>query len=217
MILQTQSSEYASLKDIAAAVQSFAVALAALFGGIWALYTFRARRDRDKAQSELLDLQRKLRFQAKIDSSLTITPLYKKEEIYLLIEVTLKNHGNRDIRINFSDNTLVVANLTVSQDSAFEVASLHYSPVIGYLDLHKKKLEDCGYLILEAEATQLIPFLICLQKAGLYFVSFQADITEPEAVFAIEAGGDTKDLFLSARQFALIEPDNSNTSSANKA
>jgi hypothetical protein len=210
MLFQSSDSDYAALKDIAAAVQSFAIALAALFGGIWGLYTFRAKRDRDKADAELLELHRKLKVQARIVPSMTITTMRDGQALHLSVVVNLQNIGSRDIRINFSDRTLAIAKLGFDEHSKFKVESLQHSSVIGFDDITQSTLWSIPYLILDAGSNQSISFSIRLQSGGLYYVSFLGDLTGPESgALPSEAGGEVEHAFgVAIWQYVLVESQN---------
>jgi hypothetical protein len=107
-------SEFSELMQ---GIESAAIAIAVIGGGIWALFTFNALRLRQKARAEIEQIELQLQQQAVIDIHIEATQLVLPEDNahYVEIVVTLKNSGNRNTHL-LSDRLLFRTELDYLDD-----------------------------------------------------------------------------------------------------
>ena len=107
-------------KDLMAAVQSLAVALAVIIGGIWSLFTFNALAVRPRALAEAADLEARAERHAVGNMSVTATQLTLPgtPDICLRIDVTVENVRNFDLTLHFDSDPIVVTECLVWDHSA---------------------------------------------------------------------------------------------------
>jgi hypothetical protein len=84
----------ADFKELAAAIQSVAIAVATLFGGCWALFRFFSLRDIKRAQLDLDRAERDLTERGVVEVSLDPKHFQTSQGHFIALGVTLKNTGS---------------------------------------------------------------------------------------------------------------------------
>ena len=97
-------------KNIAAGTQSLLIAIAALAGGLWAVYRFRSLRESSRAQTELLVKERELRQVALLNVELEVTVTGAIGDIgkCALIKVVVTNPGNHPEVIDWTKSDFLL-------------------------------------------------------------------------------------------------------------
>jgi hypothetical protein len=190
-----------SLKDTADIVQSFAIAAAALIGGGWALFRFRALNEAARASAELdrarLDLERR----ASIETTVSAVPLRVSNSFSLLASVRVKNSGNRIDLMDWALSTLSSASVV-----GFSSTGPEFGPVrenrLSYLHEYSTTTVYPGEMI-------EFQFLIPIDGPGLYFIEFNgrcsADYHEFDAIEHDRVGKPAFDLGVGTSAFCLVQ------------
>jgi hypothetical protein len=173
------SPSISTIKDVAAAFQSIAVAGAIIIGGLWALFRFRALNEIERARAELNQLRRSLQQQASVNVSIVVTvmPNTRSSTRCASIVVSLKNIGSQPEIINWA---------SMSVRSAPMIGFENSSPVLGMAQTTKPvAITPLSITAVCPQITEEISFLVPLENAGLYFAEFIATGTnQREAVIA---------------------------------
>lgn len=156
--------------------QSLALTIAAIGAGIWALFTFNALRLRDKARAEIERINTELRQQAVVDIKVCADQLAIPDDdsLYLNIEVTLKNVGNRNTHLVSLDSPLSVEEMRWSDDSLIVSQSFKLFTALNY--------------VLRVGNRQKFPYIVRVEKPGLYRIRFAVELSSDELKIAKEAG-----------------------------
>ena len=216
------SSTRSLIKDVASILQSISIALAALIGGVWALYIFRARRERDKAEvelakarietekvhAELAELERTLHTEAKlvIEIETSSAPGERQGQQHLFVTVRMVNKGNRNIRVDLGDRALAVGRMAQRDKSVFKAEKTYYTGFTTFQELGHDALWNLPYTVIQAGSEKSLPFWIAVDSPGLYYVEFRALIIGPEAKeVPMQAGGERAHTFAErAYKYVLI-------------
>jgi hypothetical protein len=213
-IKRERFKNHEKFKDIAAGIQSYAIVVGVLIGGLWALYTFISLRTKEKAAAELhqfelreRDFERINREQGviniEIDAEQVSIPNDSGRNIKVNIQV--KNLGNRNLKIDLGDRALAIARvqLEVQPDeearlptdkARLRIEGLTVSP-IPYLNISKLN-EPNGYVtaqsfeLLRAGQTVSFPAWLRVEKEGLYLIDFEAALTGQDLEVTQKAFGD---------------------------
>lgn len=100
---------FGELKDLAAAIQSFAIATAALVGGAWALFRFFSLRTVEQARTELERVRRALQERGIIDIELQAAQMQWEQCYAIAVRVKLTNRGTGTEVIDWSSSFLRAA------------------------------------------------------------------------------------------------------------
>src|SRR5690606_35069294 len=95
--------DYEDISHLASAVQSIAVAIAVIVGGVWTVFTFNRLRLTKKAEAELAELQQKLGRTALLNINVTATSArLASEDGYLIsAQAIVENVGTRRTSLLF--------------------------------------------------------------------------------------------------------------------
>jgi hypothetical protein len=105
-----------TVKTLADAIQSIVIAAGILIGGAWALFRFRALKDLEKATAELEKAKRDLAERGNLKIELKPTQFHVEGDpkLFVTVELTLTNVGNRTEVIRWADSRVSVAHLICS-------------------------------------------------------------------------------------------------------
>lgn len=179
-------------KNALAGIQSLAVTIAVIVGGIWSLYTFDVLGARDRASAELRELQYTLDQQATVQIEMEAEQIYLPgdTERYVLIEVTIQNTGNRNTILNFSKLPLGVARVRNPGQNPVSIVGprMRYGvpivPVIGWPgppDNEPSGRGESGNRGIYRGETWSQEFLIRVAESGVYLITFAVDAIGLEA------------------------------------
>lgn len=162
-------------KSIAAGVQSIALSLAVVVGGIWTLYTFSAFEEIDRRQAELETVRRGLVERGILDIGMTTRqePGDAGGQRYLVVTVEITNRGNRSEALRWDAGGLLAARTGIASDGRQVQGSpvqARYARVGG---------EPESSTILPGQ-TRRFPFLLGLDAAGMYLLQFEAEVSPLE-------------------------------------
>lgn len=168
-------------------VQSLAVSLAVLGGGIWSLFTFRTLSTRRKALAEVADLEARAKRQGVVNTSLSVTqfawtPL---RDLAVSIDVTLTNVGSRNALVRFADDAITVTEC-VPSGSSIAPLTTRYVPYDFLASAESPP--GANDLVIRAGKTWHLPFIARLPRPGLYNILIQLRLSSPEAAIAAESG-----------------------------
>lgn len=160
-----------AFKDVAAVVQSVALAIAVVIGGFWTLYVFTALAQREKAE---LDVQKALLEKKKqeeelapraiIDLKLQVSQRtwFAKGRPMVQIDITATNRGNRLETLSFPPAPVRVHALLSNQlDGSLSLVAI---TEISQLET----LRFDYYSLSPAESSVLAPILITVPTASVY-------------------------------------------------
>lgn len=159
---------------VAAAIESLAVAIAVVFGGLWTLYTFGRLGTTKRAQSELAELQQKLSrtAQLNIDVRGWHVPAANEGEYLLLAQAVIDNVGARRTNLQFpADRRPFHAMLVDATDTGDLALGPVLSSGIPYGD---GRAEFSQRAVVGPGARVTLPAAFLVTRPGLYLVSFSA-------------------------------------------
>ena len=162
-------------RNIASGIQSIVLAFAVIIGGGWTLYSFIKLNEIDRREAELKQLQLSLRERAKLDIHLTSVQLPSEEDghRYVAVTVEIENKGNLPEVFLWENSGLAVAHVTVNDDGK-EVVDQRHNTKYSRIDV-----EPISEAILPGHSRRF-PFLIRLNKAGIYHLEFYASVSPYE-------------------------------------
>jgi hypothetical protein len=169
----SQRSASETFKDVMAGVQSIAIILAAVLGGVWTLYVFQAFAQKDKASAELEELNRRLQgivIDTKLDAKQQ--KVAGDKDAYLSATVSLTNRGNQRTRLILAE-PLTVARLQVGDKTEVMPKSLRRFPAVCTKADNKYTIYG---LMLRPNETIRLPFFVRVPERGLYLVEFYVEV-----------------------------------------
>ena len=153
-------------KDLASGVQSIAVTLAVIIGGIWTLYTFSALGTKAKAEAELFQ---QAVLAIKVEARQEV--LAGDQGLYIAAIATVENKGNRNTLVDFR-----------------KLKPFRVSPVVFDSDGRgtpdrEATIEmntDVPYITVRRGAVHSFSMFARVPAPGLYVVVFDAPLSEEE-------------------------------------
>lgn len=153
---------------ITAGIQSLAVTGALLVGGVWTLKTFRDLKQPERASVEIRELDLRSRHQAVVEITVLAEPLRLPTARAIHSKVTVRNTGNRNVRLSYSNPAaLVAAKVSFDPNGTPSFSQRHTSPV-----LFAQFDGDFNENVLRSGETMTIPFVTPVAAPGLYLVTF---------------------------------------------
>ncbi len=157
-----------TLEKVMGVMEGGAVVLAAIIAGLWALYTFRLRRQ------AVLSIV--------IRTSENIVP---NDGCYLISAVVeIENKGTRNTRLPYEQPPLTVWRITFDEEGKRRSDFVDRYPVTRASNPD----DPTPATIVRAGAIERIPFLLRLESRGLYLLTFVAGLSEAEVDVARTAG-----------------------------
>jgi len=167
-----------ALHTLADTLQSFAIGLGVLSGGVWTLYTFRSFHTSLRSRAELLKIERELKEQAvvTVDVDAAQAALPDDPRRFIQVSARLENHGNRNLRLDFGHDVLRVARVDTDEAQGLAATSVICSPAKA-VDADSGTLYDLEYTVVRAGQRRSHPFWVCVPDPGLYLIEFRALLT----------------------------------------
>ncbi|KAB7661760.1 hypothetical protein [Plesiomonas shigelloides] len=162
------------------------ISIAVIVGGAWALYTFNALKMASnaelqliKANEELKQIKEQIRGTDSSSISINITPL--KEQLGMIINVTIKNNGKRPLSFDTSKGAVTVYKV-IANGEKVEQSQL-YRPNL-YTALRDTKVDPESkskslprvHVLIGAEKN--LSYLIGLKEPGVYYITFRSSADE---------------------------------------
>lgn len=169
-----------------AGIQSLAVSVAVVAGGIWSLFTFRTLSAKRKALAELADLEAKVKRQGVVNLSISVSQLLltPARDLALSIDVIATNVGSRNVLVRFDDDSIVATECVPSGDSVLPISATY----VRYDFESGPEKATTGDLVIRVGKTWHLPFIARVPRPGLYNVLVQAILSSTEAAIAAETG-----------------------------
>jgi hypothetical protein len=154
------------LPGMAASLQSLAVTLAILIGGLWALFRFRVLRELDKARIELqrlnAEIERKLSLTLSLDVQVAIVD-ETASECYLIVNVVFHNAGTH----------VEVIDWTKSELRTGRVIEFDPTPILGEWQVARAvTYAERTSSTLEPSEKRLFPFVARVNRGNVYYLEF---------------------------------------------
>jgi hypothetical protein len=145
-------------KNIASGIQSLAIAVGVIIGGIWTFYMFRLQR----------------RSAIGIDISGTQLAIPGGEPPCILVSLTITNHGNRPTRLVWNEKPVCVAKVSTPADGSSVIKFILRTPI--------SFLSESGQQLIE-RSTGIRPgdskhyeVITSVDTPGLYQLTFMAEV-----------------------------------------
>ena len=203
------SYNFEKFHNITTGLQSIAIAIGVVVGGLWTIYTYDALDARNKALTELKGLEKQLNEQAVI----TVSSVFEQKELpsdnrkYAKVGVTLKNHGSRNTRLDFGDKVIAVSRMKKSEeDWTLKQENIMHFPALTYNDVGQSIIGNLPYIVVRAGGEVVLHFWLQFPQPGLYFMEFQARYSEQESyVFAKLVDSDVNSVYVFTQDFIIVE------------
>jgi hypothetical protein len=168
-------------KDITAGLQSVAIIVVAIVGGIWTFYVFHIFAQKEKAQSELEDLKRKLQLIViEVQLEAKQHRIANDKNRYIQVRADLANKGNLRTTLLLSDS-LTLMRAKIGKEIELDPDSLRKFSVVS----SRKENNFRAYgLVMRAGETQRIPFLLKVDDPGIYYLDFLVPVDENDPSIA---------------------------------
>jgi hypothetical protein len=189
-------------------VESIITSLALIFGGLWALYTFRVLNqivrgrletqklqfERDKLEIETRKTQvelQQLELQTKTQAVIQITIEASQQSLpndssrYVSAVVEIENKGNRNTRLSYEGrDPFLVTPIKISERGEM----LHKDSFRYPVRLASNPQGKAPGTIVRAGGREQLPFFFRVEFPGLYMLAFAARLSPEEQKTASEAG-----------------------------
>jgi hypothetical protein len=155
--------------SLAATVQSIAVTVGVIAGGVWAWFRFRALNEQARAAAELDRLRLSNERRASLNVNISATPAHANGRSALVVNVMITNIGTRSEVIDWTSSRggVWTARVDEFKEGAPVLGDCVYTPLVTASTLLTSSIEP--------GVTDQFPFLVPIQRAGLYYVEFRAD------------------------------------------
>lgn len=149
-----------------------ALALGAILTVAWAIFTYGALEQRDKAKAELTDLENRIKDTQSTSFSVTAEIINGEGFFYLIPSVIIKNNSNRAIYINLTPDSLKVTRVVAVGDTTKyldQMAPRYYSSI-------KEEGNAPIYdVTVPIGAERKLSYLVSTKYPGMYYISFTAN------------------------------------------
>ncbi len=158
----------------AATVQAIAIALAALVGGCWAVYSFSALQNAERAALEVSQLTRQQAYPS-VETEITVSQATKQGRVRpVLIDVHLTNHGLRLVVLDLTEESLGFAEVPGDSSYPRRATKRVGSPYISRL--WPTKIVGGGFLPLPSGSKRNLSYVFYVRRPGVYLVDFEAPV-----------------------------------------
>jgi hypothetical protein len=170
----------ADFSNVASGIESIALTIAIVVGGVWALYRFGALRAIEKAKADLEATQRKLRERGILNITMEATQLTGQgtSDRRIVVNVTVKNDGNRSEVINWAASFVRVTQVVASR----EAEALAYGQSLNLL-YSTPDGPSISSSVMPAQV-RTFPFLALVDGPGTYHLQFVAKVSPAEATIS---------------------------------
>lgn len=201
--------DHEKFKNIFSGIQSIAITLAIIIGGIWTLYTFEILSQIEKARAELKEIKLKLEQQAVVVLDINSSQIKTDHDTGYLIKanINVKNIGNRNVDIEFNNPAFIATHVSFSSNGMQVFGERSVSNCYtSHPTMDGPKIDGT---ILRKGATATYPFIVKVKEPGIYHLQFKAKISETEfGVFQKLRNNLSKEpekLFWSASDYFNVE------------
>lgn len=187
-------------KDIAAGVQSLAIAAGVAIGGVWTLFTFRSLRMAQKARAELLQLERAQEPGFQMSIKARALSQASSGAYTVVIELELKNPSKRTIVLDLSEPPISLAHLECNGQTEPVIAGspIHSSAVTVEADgLEKQEIR-----FLRTGDVRNTIHVCSVPKPGLYLV--QAKVTYGEGSLKLDGDDIANESAIQAMEQTVV-------------
>jgi hypothetical protein len=193
----------ADWKELAAAIQSFAVAIAVLIGGWWALFRYRSLNEQARAKADLDRLRYAIERRSTVRITLGCRVVQSDAQCVLYVTVTIENSGTKTEIVDWSKAGVRTARVIGFSDG---------SPTLGtFANTHLVTIQQLLAANIDPGEAISYPFLVPVTNCGLYYVEFffirALDVITEHATFIEQAIGKpmpTAEGRLTARMFVAV-------------
>lgn len=184
-------------KDVASGVQSIVFTLSIVVVGAWTIYTFDALNARDRAQAELTETQQRIRELGivTVELSAQAERLPSNEDYYVRVTATIKNLGNRAMRLDLGERVVAATKVVHDGDTYRAVGPISRSGLITFIDVDQSAIGALAYTLLDSEESQSLEFWLLVDGPGLYLVEFRALTTGADEERNQDVAEDTAQSF----------------------
>ena len=176
-----------TFQQIAAGIESYAIVIALIVGGIWTFTMYNAFRlrekaiyERDKAKYELDDIQIKLKKHVGMNVRLELKNLKvpNDDNYYIEINIHFENIANTYIKVNYSDEVLVVTELYIDErNRPFSRENYIGRPYSFNADGRMVYLNDA---VIEPKSKYVDTAVFRLDNPGLYCCRFLTELDDKD-------------------------------------
>lgn len=173
-------------QKISAGIQSIVITLAVVIGGIWTLYVFNSQLQVENAHAQLQKLKRELNSQPNIEVLVqTETIQIPETEIrYITGDFKFRNSGTRNTVIKLSAKPIMLSKVSIDIKGDINLNKLYE---VSSYSAHDLRIRE---LTVYPNMESLLPFIVRVDKPGLYFISVVSNKSDIEKEVAVQAGGD---------------------------
>lgn len=166
MRLPVSGSRLPPFKDLAAALQSIAVTLGLVIGGIWTWHTFGSL-----TQSRSI-----------VDITVTAAPLILEEGRFLLVTAAVVNRGKSPERVTMAEAPLVVARVAAVADGSGPLRLMFRSEGTGRIQAAEPKrgVVHLNSLLLLPSVEKTFGLLVPVRDDGVYLATISIPRTDDE-------------------------------------
>ena len=177
-------------RHVAAGLQSLAVVIGLVIGGVWTFIVFRAQLSISRARATLDKLNRELERNSAIGLEISAQQLNIPEDDnrYVLATLTITNRGNQNTRLVWDHKPLSVAIVRFQQRSDDVLLAEVSRTAIYFLTESGKRLEErsAGIRVGDKKRYEAV---LPVYSPGLFLVTFLAAVDEEHLTDAERAIG----------------------------
>jgi hypothetical protein len=169
-------------KNLCEGIQSIALTLAILIGGLWTLYIFNAQLQVENARAQLQKTNREIEPKTALQLDMSIAQLEVPADTgrYLSVMVKVQNNGSRDTVLKIDQAPLKVSRMLPLSESgkwAYEPPIVAYKLTITNAQTIAVVSSQTNFV----HETDEIPFIVKVDRPGLYLVNFAIPSNVQEA------------------------------------
>ena len=174
-----------TFRQVATGLQSLAVVVALIIGGVWTFFVFRAQLSISRARASLDKLNRELERSSAIGIQISAQQLCIPEDKdrYVLATVTITNRGNRNTRLVWDRQPLSAAKVRLHEHSDALLKEVSRTAIYFLSESGKRLVErSAGFRVGDERRYEAV---LPVESPGLYLVTFLAKVdnehlTDPE-------------------------------------
>jgi hypothetical protein len=172
--LRAASLDHERFKNVLSAYQSAITILALIVGGGWTSFLFYGLHQRQKAEVDLQDSQRKIREQISLEVQLGVKPGHFRIQSTSIFEadVTVQNKGNRDVMLCFDQTNPGPIPLTATRIEFDGEGKLKLSAPIVATSVDSQLMDRRSLVVRTGTISRLL-FILTVDQPGLYYIEYQ--------------------------------------------
>ncbi|WP_177418986.1 hypothetical protein, partial [endosymbiont of Lamellibrachia barhami] len=179
---------------------------AAVVGGVWAVYVYRIKKERETSSAQLKSIEKSLSPHFNISCNINVECTSTLDNNKLInAEVSLTNGSNHDIRIDLMGVKTFRGFRLKNYPQSLDVEKTVGTALIG-ADVDSNQLGVQNHWILEKGNTQIFPFCVVVDKEGLYFLEFKCYVNSESVQRQLrQASGEDKTYTVQGKKFILVK------------